>query len=230
MFFGNGRCGSARTDTPHRRLDGLPQRRTIQWERTEAGAHVRKLIFIAVLAIAATWAAQQRGLLPPPNQQLLSEVKVRIGLISPAYFTFQQFATALVRGDMDTIDSLAQRDGTREQARQISLHVRRLVREVRTTSYRLDAEQTQPTGAVSVEVTQTMRADPMSTYSSIGVMECEGRYAATLATVGEGWKVIAFQVESVVPMPEAPALVLTPHGNRARWPCRRTRPRNPWRP
>ncbi len=189
---------------------------------------MRKLIFIAVLAIAATWAAQQRGLLPPPNQQRLSELKVRIGLISPAYFTFQQFATALVRGDMDTIDSLAQRDGTREQAHQISLNVRRFVREVRTTSYRLDAEQNQPTGAVSVEVRQTMRADPMSTYSSIGVIECEARYAATLVTVGGGWKVIAFQVESVVPMPETPALVLTPLGNRARWPCRRTRPRNPW--
>ena len=191
---------------------------------------MRKLIFIAVLAIAATWAAQQRGLLPPPNQQRLSELKVRIGLISPAYFTFQQFATALVRGDMDTNGRLAQRDGTKEQAHQISLNVRRFVREVRTTSYRLVAEQNQPTGAVSVEVTQTMRADPISTYSSIGVIECEGQYAATLATVGEGWKVIAFQVESVMPMPEAPALVLTLHGNRVRWPCRRTRPRNPWRP
>ena len=193
------------------------------------GSHVRKLIFIAVLAIATTWAAQQLGLLPPPNQQRLSELKVRIGLISPAYFTFQQFATALVRGDMETAGRLAQRDGTREQARQISLNVGRFVREVRTTSYRLDAEQTQPTGAVSVEVTQTMRVDAMSTYSSIGVIECEGRYAATLANVGEEWKVIAFQVESVVPMPQDPALVLTLHGNRARWPCRRTRPRNPWR-
>ncbi len=182
---------------------------------------MRKLIFIAVLVIAATWAAQQLGLLPPPIQQRLSELPVRIGLESPAYFTFQQFATALVRGDMDTVGSLTQQDGTRAQAHQISLNVRRFV-EVRTTSYRLDAEQNHPTGVVYVEVTQTLRASLTGTYALIGVVECEGRYAATLAKFAEGWKVIAFHVESVVPMPEAPALVLTPQGNRVRWPCRET--------
>lgn len=65
-----------------------------------------------------------------------------------------------------------------------------------------------------------MRAS--STNSLVGVVECEGRYTATLANFAEGWKVIAFQVESVVPMPEAPALVLTLQGNRARWPCTET--------
>ena len=61
-----------------------------------------------------------------------------------------------------------------------------------------------------------------STSSLIGPIECEARYAATLVKFAEGWKVMAFQVESVVPMPEAPVLVLTPQGNRARWPCRET--------
>ena len=109
---------------------------------------------------------------------------MRIGLESPAYFTFQQFATALVRGDMDTVGRLAQQGGTRDQAHRISLNVRRFVLEVRTTSYRLDAEQTHPTGAVSVEVTQTMSA--YSTSSSIGPIECEARYAATLVKFAEG--------------------------------------------
>ena len=178
--------------------------------------------------IAATWAAQQLGLLPPPIQQRLSEFEARIGIESPAYFAFQQFATAIVRDDRDTIGRLAQQDGVREQAHQIALNVRRFVRDVGTPSYRLDAEQGHPTGAVSIEVTQTMRPDLASPHSSIGVTECEGRYTATLARFAEGWKVTTFQVESVVPLPEALALVLTPRGNNTRWPCVRVQPVSPW--
>ena len=185
---------------------------------------MRKLIVIAVLAIAATWVAQQGDLLPRSIQQGLVELKARIGLESRAYSTFQQFATAVVRGDLDTIGRLSQQDGTREQGQEISRTVRRFVREVRTTSYTLDAELNHPTGAVSVKVTQLMRVDLVANYPANDVMECEGRYAATLAQVADGWKVLTFQVESVVPMPEAPAFVLTPHGYRARWPCLRILP------
>ena len=179
---------------------------------------MRKLIVIAVLAIAATWAAQQ-DLLPRSIQQGLGELKVRMGLESPAYFTLQQFATAVVRGDLDTIGRLSQQDGTKAQGQEIARTVRRFVREVRTTSYTLDAELNHPTGAVSVEITQLMRVDLVENYPANDVVECEGRYAAMLAKVADGWKVLTFQVESVVPMPEAPAFVLTPHGYRARWPC-----------
>ena len=66
---------------------------------------------------------------------------------------------------MDTVGRLAQQGGTRDQAHRISLNVRRFVREVRTTSYSLDAEQNHPTGVVSVEVTQTLRASLIGTYS-----------------------------------------------------------------
>ena len=77
---------------------------------------------------------------------------------------------------------------------------------------------------MSVEITQLMRVDLVENYPANDVVECEGRYAATLAKVADGWKVLTFRVESVVPMPEAPAFVLTPHGYRARWPCVRILP------
>ena len=129
---------------------------------------MRKLMIIAVLGIAATWAAQRADLVPRAIQEGLDELKVRVGLESAAYFTFQQFATAIVRNDIDTIGRLAQQDGVREHARQIALNIRRSVRDVGTPSYRLDAVQNYPTGAVSVEVTQTMRPDLISPDASIG--------------------------------------------------------------
>ena len=189
---------------------------------------MRKPLLFVLLVVSAVWCAQRFGVLPFQDrvedlgERVLGDVGGRIlGLDSQPYAAFQEFATAMVRGDMEVVGRRAGQI-TAAQASQTYLGLQRSVRDVHQVTYRLEAEDPSPDGKqVTLSVSQALTVDPVGTSSSFGTMACQGKYAATMTETATGWKVASFRVESSASRPERPLMVIViRHGDStAEWPC-----------
>ncbi len=180
-----------------------------------------------LVVVSAAWSAQRFGVLPFQDRvedlggRVLGEVGGRIlGLDSGPYAAFQEFATAMVRGEMEVVGQLAAGQITTAQASQTYLGLRRFVRDVHDVAYQLEAEDPAPDGKqVTLSVSQTLTIDPVGTSSSYGTRACQGKYAATMTKTATGWKVASFRVESSVSRPERPLMLIRHRNSTAEWPC-----------
>ncbi len=189
---------------------------------------MRKPLLFVLLLVSAAWSAQRLGVLPFQDrvedlgERVLGDVGGRIlGLDSQPYAAFQEFATAMVRGDMEVVGRRAGQI-TAAQASQTYLGLQRSVRDVHQVAYRLEAEGPASDGKrVTLSVSQALTVDPVGTSSSFGTMACQGKYAATMTETATGWKVASFRVESSASRPERPLIVIViRHGDStAEWPC-----------
>ncbi len=187
---------------------------------------MRKPLLFVLLVVSAVWCAQRFGVLPFQDrvedlgERVLGDVGGRIlGLDSQPYAAFLEFATAMVRGDMEVVGQLAAGQITAAQASQTYLGLQRSVRDVYQVTYRLEAEDPAPDGKqVTLSVSQVLTIDPVGTSSSFGTVACQGKYAATMTETATGWKVASFRVESSVSRPEQPLMVIR-HGDSTEWPC-----------
>ena len=171
----------------------------------------RFLLFVLIVG-AAGWMAQNNDLLPFEGGLGSSD--------SAPYEAFQGFATAMVRGDMDTIGQFAGEESVMEQASDTYLMLRRLVRDVFNAAYRLDAEDPAPgDGPVTLSVSQSITIDPVGVHSSFGTMTCEGKYGVTMKETPAGWRVASFSIDSADTRPEEPRMVMTYSESGAEWPC-----------
>ena len=188
---------------------------------------MRKPLLFVLLLVSAAWSAQRFGVLPFQDRvedvggRVLGDVGGRVlGLDSQPYAAFQEFATAMVRGDMEVVGQLAAGQITTAQASQTYLGLRRFVRDVHQVAYRLEAENPAPDSKqVTLSVSQALTIDPVGTSSSFGTVACQGKYAATMAETATGWKVASFRVESSASRPERPLMVIRPRASAAEWPC-----------
>lgn len=190
---------------------------------------MKKPLLFVLLLVSAAWSAQRFGVLPFQDrvedlgERVLGDVGGRIlGLDSQPYAVFQEFATAMVRGDMEVVGQLAAGQITAAQASQTYLGLLRSVRDVHHVAYRLEAEGPAPDGKrVTLSVSQALTVDPVGTSSSFGTMACQGKYAATMTETATGWKVASFRVESSASRPERSLMVIViRHGDStAEWPC-----------
>ena len=189
---------------------------------------MRKPLLFVLLVVSAVWCAQRFGVLPFQDrvedlgERVLGDVGGRIlGLDSQPYAAFQEFATAMVRGDMEVVGRRAGQI-TAAQASQTYLGLQRSVRDVHQVTYRLEAEDPSPDGKqVTLSVSQALTVDPVGTSSSFGTMACQGKYAATMTETATGWKVASFRVESSASRPERPLMVIVIRygDSTAEWPC-----------
>lgn len=187
---------------------------------------MRKPLLFVLLVVSAVWCAQRFGVLPFQDrvedlgERVLGDVGGRIlGLDSQPYAAFQEFATAMVRGDMEVVGRRAGQI-TAAQASQTYLRLLRSVRDVHQVAYRLEAEDPAPDGKqVTLSVSQALTIDPVGTSSSFGTMACQGKYAATMTETATGWKVASFRVESSASRPERPLMVIRHRNSTAEWPC-----------
>lgn len=189
---------------------------------------MRKPLLFVLLVVSAVWCAQRFGVLPFQDrvedlgERVLGDVGGRIlGLDSQPYAAFQEFATAMVRGDMEVVGRRAGQI-TAAQASQTYLGLQRSVRDVHQVTYRLEAEDRSPDGKqVTLSVSQALTVDPVGTSSSFGTMACQGKYAATMTETATGWKVASFRVESSASRPERPLMVIVIRygDSTAEWPC-----------
>ena len=155
---------------------------------------MKKPLLFVLLVVSAAWSAQRFGVLPFQDRvedlggRVLGDVGERIlGLDSQPYAAFQEFATAMVRGDMEVVGQLAAGQITTAQAGQTYLGLRRFVRDVHDVAYRLEAEDPEPDGKqVTLSVSQALTIDPVGTSSSFGTMACQGKYAATMTETATG--------------------------------------------
>ena len=126
---------------------------------------MKKVLLFVLVVGAAGWYAQKNDLLP-----------FEVGLESQdsaPYAAFQGFATAMVRGDMDTVGKFAYEEAINDQASDTYLLLRRLVRDVFKAAYRLDAESPGPEeGHVRLSVSQAIAIDPVGVHSTFGTMSC----------------------------------------------------------
>ena len=188
---------------------------------------MRKPLLFVLLVVSAAWSAQRFGVLPWQDRvedvgaRVLGDVGGRVlGLDSQPYATFQQFATAMVRGDMEVVGQLAAGQITTAQASQTYLELRRSVQDVHQATYRLEAQDPAPDGKqVTLSVSQALTIDPVGTSSSFGTMACQGKYAATMTETATGWKVASFRLESSATRPERPLMVIQHRASSAEWPC-----------
>ncbi len=187
---------------------------------------MKKPLLFVLLVVSVAWSAQRFGVLPFQDRvedgggRVLGDVGERIlGLDSGPYAAFQEFATAMVRGDMEVVGRLAAGQITAAMASQTYLGLRRFVQDLHQVTYRLEAEDPSPDGKqVTLSVSQALTVDPVGTSSSFGTMACQGKYAATMTETATGWKVASFRVESSANRPERPLMVIR-HRNSAEWPC-----------
>ena len=189
---------------------------------------MRKPLLFVLLVVSAVWCAQRFGVLPFQDrvedlgERVLGDVGGRIlGLDSQPYAAFQEFATAMVRGDMEVVGRRAGQI-TAAQASQTYLGLQRSVRDVHQVTYRLEAEDPSPDGKqVTLSVSQALTVDPVGSSSSFGTMACQGKYAATMTETATGWKVASFRVESSASRPERPLMVIVIRygDSTAEWPC-----------
>ena len=189
---------------------------------------MRKPLLFVLLLVSAAWSAQRLGVLPFQDrvedlgERVVGDVGGRIlGLDSQPYAAFQEFATAMVRGDMEVVGRRAGQI-TAAQASQTYLGLQRSVRDVHQVAYRLEAEDPSPDGKqVTLSVSQALTVDPVGTSSSFGTMACQGKYAATMTETATGWKVASFRVESSASRPERPLMVIVIRygDSTAEWPC-----------
>ncbi len=184
---------------------------------------MKKPLLYVLLVVSAAWSAQRFGVLhrvEDLGRRVLGDVGGRIlGLDSQPYAAFQEFATAMVQGEMEVVGQLAAGQITAAQASQTYLGLRRFVRGVYQVAYRLEAEYPAPDGQqVTLSVSQALTVDPVGSSSSFGTMACQGKYAATMTETATGWKVTSFRVESSASRPERPLMVIL-HRNSAEWPC-----------
>ncbi len=188
---------------------------------------MKKPLLFVLLVVSVAWSAQRFGVLPFQDRvedlgERVGDVGGRVlGLDSQPYAAFQEFATAMVRGDMEVV---GQRAGqiTAAQASQTYLGLQRSVRDVHQVAYRLEAEDPSPDGKqVTLSVSQALTVDPVGTSSSFGTMACQGKYAATMTETATGWKVASFRVESSASRPERPLMVIVIRygDSTAEWPC-----------
>ncbi len=188
---------------------------------------MQKPLLFVLLVVSAAWSAQRFGVLPFQGRvedlggRVLSDVGERVlGLDSGPYAAFQEFATAMVRGDMEVVGQLAAGQLTTAQASQTYLGLRRFVRDVHQVAYRLEAEDPAPDGKqVTLSVSQALTVDPVGTVSDFGTMACQGKYAATMTETATGWRVASFRVESSASRPERSLMVIRHRESNAEWPC-----------
>lgn len=188
---------------------------------------MKKPLLFVLLVVSAAWSAQRFGVLPFQGRvedlggRVLSDVGERVlGLDSGPYAAFQEFATAMVRGDMEVVGQLAAGQLTTAQASQTYLGLRRFVRDVHQVAYRLEAEDPAPDGKqVTLSVSQALTVDPVGTVSGFGTMACQGKYAATMTETATGWRVASFRVESSASRPERSLMVIRHRESNAEWPC-----------
>ena len=187
---------------------------------------MKKPLLFVLLVVSAAWSAQRFGVLPFQDRvedlgERVGDVGGRVlGLDSQPYVAFQEFATAMVRGDMEVVGQLAAGQITTAQASQTYLGLRRFVRDVHQLDYRLEAEDPAPDGKqVTLSVSQALTIDPVGTSSSFGTVACQGKYAATMTETATGWKVASFRVESSASRPERPLMVIRHRASTAEWPC-----------
>ncbi len=184
---------------------------------------MKKLLLFVLVVGSAAWSAQRFGVLDRVEdlgRRVMGDVGGRIlGLDSQPYAAFQEFATAMVQGEMEVVGQLAAGQITAAQASQTYLGLRRFVRGVYQVAYRLEAEDPAPDGKrVTLSVSQVLTIDPLGTSAYFGTMACQGKYAATMTETATGWKVTSFRVESSASRPERPLMVIR-HRNSAEWPC-----------
>ena len=167
---------------------------------------MKKFLLFVLVVGAAGWIAQKNDMLPFQD--------------SAPYAAFQGFATAMVRADMDTVGKFADEESIKKQASDTFLMLRRLVRDVHTVAYRLEAEDPAPDGKqVTLSVSQALTIDPVGTFSSFGTMTCQGKYAVTMTETATGWKVASFSIESADAQPEDPLMFIAYSESGAQWPC-----------
>ena len=75
---------------------------------------MKKPLLFVLLVVSAVWSAQRMGVLPFQDRvedlggRVLGDVGGRVlGLDSQPYAAFQEFATAMVRGDMEVVGQCA---------------------------------------------------------------------------------------------------------------------------
>ena len=192
---------------------------------------MRKPLLFVLLVVSVAWSAQRFGVVLPWQDRVedvvdvggrvLGDVGGRVlGLDSQPYAAFQQFATAMVRGDLEVVGRLTAGQITTAQASQTYLGLRRFVRDIHQVAYRLEAEDPAPDGKqVTLSVSQALTIDPVGTSSSFGTVACQGNYAATMTETATGWKVASFRVESSASRPERPLMVIRHRASTAEWPC-----------
>ena len=131
----------------------------------------RLLLGVAVVAGLA-WTAWTQGLVPAPLQQRVIEA---LGGPSAPYAAFQEFATAMVRGDRTRATSLAANDAVRDEAMEAYLSMRRFVRDVFTVRYQVEQERPAADGKdVHLTVSHMMTVDLEGTTSAFGTLTCGG--------------------------------------------------------
>ena len=176
---------------------------------------MKKFLVFVVVTGSAVVAAERYGLLP--YQDRLAEL---LPVDKRPTAAFQNFATAMLRGDMDVVGRLAETESVREQASETYLALRGVVRDVHWVAYRLDAEDSAPAEAqVTLSVSHTMTIDAVGTLSSFGTMACEGKYAATMTETAAGWAVSSFTVKSSDTRPDEPRMVIRHPNSDTEWPC-----------
>ena len=180
---------------------------------------MKKLLLFVLVAGSAVWFAQEYEVLPYQDR-LQTGLEEFLPLASRPSAAFQDFATAMMRGDMDKVGELAAEESIGEQASKTYLALRQVVRDVHRVTYRLDAEDPAPDDEhVTLSVSHAMTIDAVGTLSSFGTLTCEGKYAATMTDAASGWKVSSFTVESSDTRPEEPRMVIGHPDSDAKWPC-----------
>ena len=167
---------------------------------------MKKLILLLVIAGAGYWWAVREGFVDSP-------------LGEPAHHVaFQEFAIAMVRGDMASVERLSTTEEVNEQAHDTYAALRRFVRDVFTVNYRFEREQASG-NRISMVVGHTMRLDLEGTNSAFGTVRCSGRYEVTLERDGERWRVASFSFEEGDPLEGKLMFNLGHPDTDARWPC-----------
>ena len=131
-----------------------------------------RLLLGVVVVAGLAWTAWTQGLVPAPLQQRVIEA---LGGPSAPYAAFQEFATAMVRGDRTRATSLAANDAVRDEAMEAYLSMRRFVRDVFTVRYQVEQERPAADGKdVHLTVSQMMTVDLEGTTSAFGTLTCGG--------------------------------------------------------
>ncbi len=167
---------------------------------------MKKFLLFVLVVGAAGWIAQRNDMLPFQD--------------SAPYAAFQEFATAMVRADVDTVGKFANEESVKKQASNTYLMMRRVIRDIHQVDYRLEAEDPSADGKqVLLSVSHGLTIDPVGSFSAFGIMACEGKYAVRMTETATGWKVASFHVESSTSRPERPLMVVPHRDSTAEWPC-----------
>lgn len=163
------------------------------------------LLLLGVLAIGV-WAAWHFDYLPFQD--------------SKQYVAFQEFATALVRGDIATVERISGNDDSKKLASKTYLAMHSQLRDVHRAAYRLDRE-TVASGRkqATLTVSQQLTADPVGVTSAFGTVTCQGQYEVTMDDSGAGWKVSSLTIKPADSQPPKPRFVISLGGSNPEWPC-----------